>query len=297
MMLTLKKKIELSNFLEQIETHRTELKVIKNLDKMHSKPRAHVIGITGAPGVGKSSMIDKTIQFLRKKEKSVGVIAVDPSSRDTGGALLGDRTRFLLDPADNDVFVRSMASKNYLGGISELTYPTMVTMRSLFDYLIIETVGVGQSEVFIKDITDTVILCIQPGSGDGIQFMKSGIFEIPDIIIVTKSDFEDLSNHTYSDLKGSVNFFENSEDNIEILKISSHKNTGFDLLFEKITSRWKNIKRKIKERRNEQDMNWIKRSISDEFGKTGKDKINDYLNYSSKPFSTLEEMRKKLMNF
>ena len=123
------------------------------------------------------------------------------------------------------------------------------------------------------------------------------IFEIPDIIIVTKSDFEDLSNHTYSDLKGSVNFFENSEDNIEILKISSHKNTGFDLLFEKITSRWKNIKRKIKERRNEQDMNWIKRSISDEFGKTGKDKINDYLNYSSKPFSTFEEMRKKLMNF
>jgi LAO/AO transport system kinase len=263
---------------------------------MHSKPKAHVIGITGSPGVGKSSLIDKLIQYIRKNNKSVGVIAVDPSSRETGGALLGDRTRFLLDPTDNDVFVRSMASKNYLGGISELTYPTMITMRSLFDYILVETVGVGQSEIFIKDITDTVVLCIQPGSGDNIQFMKSGIFEIPNIILVTKSDLKDLSNLTYSDLKGNENLFDYDEDNINILKISSHKSFGFKNLFEVISKRWKmlKMKKRIFNQRRSQDIGWIERSIIDEFGQKGKEQIKDLINYDSNPFKTLDKLRNHL---
>ena len=179
------------------------------MDKYHSRPKAHVLGVTGPPGVGKSSLIDKLIITFRKKKKTVGVIAVDPSSSNSGGALLGDRTRFLLNPNDDGVYVRSMASKNYLGGVSELTYPTMTIMRSEFDFLIIETVGVGQSETHIKDTVDTVLLCVQPGSGDTIQFMKSGIFEIPDLITITKCDFEKLSNQTYSDLLGSQNYFKN----------------------------------------------------------------------------------------
>ena len=296
MKITLKKKIELSNFLEQIEINRNSEKVIDKLDLMHSKPKAHVIGITGSPGVGKSSLIDKLIQYIRKNNKSVGVIAVDPSSRETGGALLGDRTRFLLDPTDNNVFVRSMASKNYLGGISELTYPTMITMRSLFDYILVETVGVGQSEIFIKDITDTVVLCIQPGSGDNIQFMKSGIFEIPNIILVTKSDLRDLSNLTYSDLKGNENLFEYDEDNIDILKISSHKSLGFKNLFEVISKRWKMLKmqKRIFNQRRSQDIGWIERSIIDEFGQKGKEQIKDLINYDSNPFKTLNKLRNHL---
>ena len=296
MKITLKKKIELSNFLEQIETNRNSEKVINKLDLMHSTPKAHVIGITGSPGVGKSSLIDKLIQYIRKNNKSVGVIAVDPSSRETGGALLGDRTRFLLDPTDNNVFVRSMASKNYLGGISEMTYPTMITMRSIFDYIIIETVGVGQSEIFIKDITDTVVLCIQPGSGDSIQFMKSGIFEIPNIILVTKSDLKDLSNLTYSDLKGSENLFEYDDDDIEILKISSHKSSGFKNLFDVISKRWKILKekKKIFSKRRSQDITWIERSIIDEFGQKGKAQVKDLINYSSNPFKTLYKLRNHL---
>jgi LAO/AO transport system kinase len=270
--------------------------VIDKLDLMHSKPKAHVIGITGSPGVGKSSLIDKLIQYIRKNNKSVGVIAVDPSSRETGGALLGDRTRFLLDPTDNNVFVRSMASKNYLGGISELTYPTMITMRSLFDYILVETVGVGQSEIFIKDITDTVVLCIQPGSGDNIQFMKSGIFEIPNIILVTKSDLRDLSNLTYSDLKGNENLFEYDEDNIFILKISSHKSFGFKNLFEVISKRWKMLKmqKRIFNQRRSQDIGWIERSIIDEFGQKGKEQIKDLIKYNSNPFKTLNKLRNHL---
>ena len=296
MKITLKKKIELSNFLEQIEININSEKVIDKLDLMHSKPKAHVIGITGSPGVGKSSLIDKLIQYIRKNNKSVGVIAVDPSSRETGGALLGDRTRFLLDPTDNNVFVRSMASKNYLGGISELTYPTMITMRSLFDYILVETVGVGQSEIFIKDITDTVVLCIQPGSGDNIQFMKSGIFEIPNIILVTKSDLRDLSNLTYSDLKGNENLFEYDEDNIDILKISSHKSLGFKNLFEVISKRWKMLKmqKRIFNQRRSQDIGWIERSIIDEFGQKGKEQIKDLIKYNSNPFKTLNKLRNHL---
>ena len=179
-MINLKKKIELSNILEKIEVDGNSLENIELLDNLHSKPKSHVLGITGPPGAGKSSLIDKLIAIIRKKKKTVGVIAIDPSSSKSGGALLGDRTRLQLDPNDGGVYVRSMAAKDYLGGVSELTYPAMTVMRSKFDFLIIETVGVGQSETSIKDIVDTVILCVQPGSGDTIQFMKSGIFEIPD---------------------------------------------------------------------------------------------------------------------
>ncbi len=297
MSILLKKKIELSKFLEKIETDRTSSKVIKKLDEMHSKAKSHVVGITGSPGVGKSSLIDKFIQYLRKNDKSVGVIAVDPSSRQTGGALLGDRTRFILDPNDNNIFVRSMASKNYLGGISELTYPTMIAMRSIFDYILVETVGVGQSEVFIKDISDTVILCIQPGSGDTIQFMKSGIFEIPDIVLVTKSDIEKLSNITFADLKSSQSFFENkSDENIEILKISSHKNIGFDELYNSILKRWNFLKegKLILKNRKIQDLKWIERSIIDEFGMNGRIKSSKLIKNSLTPFNDLEKIRKIL---
>ena len=105
-----------------------------------------------------------------------------------------------------------MATKSYLGGVSELTYPSVIVMRSIFDFLIIETVGVGQSETNIKDIVDTVILCVQPGSGDTLQFMKSGVFEIPDLIAVTKCDLETLSNLTISELLGSKNYFKRNDD-------------------------------------------------------------------------------------
>ena len=200
----IKKKIFLSNLLEQIEINRDTVEIIGKLDEFHLKAKSHVIGVTGPPGAGKSSLVDKLILEIRQNKKSVGVIAIDPSSRKSGGALLGDRTRFLLDPNDNDVFVRSMATKNHLGGVSELTYPTMIVMRSLFDYLIVETVGVGQSETDISNIADTVLFCVQPGSGDSLQFMKAGIVEIPDIIAVTKSDLGEVALNTKNDVANSI---------------------------------------------------------------------------------------------
>jgi LAO/AO transport system kinase len=297
MIQNLKKKIELSKLLGEIETNFDSIEIVKKLDSFHSKSKAHVIGITGSPGVGKSSLIDKLVRFIRKKKKSVGIIAIDPSSEKSGGALLGDRTRFLLNPLDNEVFVRSMASKSFLGGVSELTYPSMIVMRSIFDFLIIETVGVGQSETFIKDITDSVVLCIQPGSGDTIQFMKSGIFEIPDIIVVTKSDINNLSDITFADLSGSKQYFQNKNDwEINIVKTSSSQNIGFDQLYLELLSRWKwlNIRNRKKKLRIKQDLKWIENNIVKEFGDYGLRKIKNLISYKKDPFKTLRKLKDSL---
>ena len=292
----IKKKIELSNLLEKIETDFNSLEIIEKLDKLHSQPKGHVIGITGSPGVGKSSLINKLVSYIRKKKKSVGIIAIDPSSEKSGGALLGDRTRLMLNPEDNDVFVRSMASKSYLGGISELTYPYMIVMRSIFDFIIIETVGVGQSEIFIKNLSDTVILGIQPVSGDSVQFMKSGIFEIPNIIVVTKSDIANLSEITFSDLCASKSFFQNQNDwDIKIIKTSSTQNFGFDQLYETLKLRWKWLQSegRLDKLRNQQDVKWIHSSISKEFGDKGLQKIKKDFSHKNSPFSELIKLRRK----
>tara|TARA_B100000029_G_scaffold516038_1_gene626340 strand:- start:1762 stop:2658 length:897 start_codon:yes stop_codon:yes gene_type:complete len=296
-MRSLKKKIELSRILELIEINKNSEEMIAILDNYHSMPKSHVIGMTGPPGVGKSSLIDKLIRDFRKKKKSVGVIAVDPSSHNSGGALLGDRTRFQLDPNDEGVFVRSMAAKDYLGGISELTFPSMIVMRSKFDYIIIETVGVGQSETSIKDMVDTVVLCVQPGGGDTIQFMKSGVFEIPDIITITKSDIENLSNLTYSDLLGSKNYFEKINDwPINIIPTSSHKNIGLEDLLKEIEKRWSWLKKekRLKKRRLNQDLEWIKKSLLTEFGVSGLNKLRNKYDYKGTPFSSLLKLKKKI---
>ena len=213
--------------------------------------------------------------------------------------MLGDRTRFQLNPNDGGVYVRSMAAKDYLGGVSELTYPTMTVMRSKFDFLIIETVGVGQSETSIKDIVDTVILCVQPGSGDTIQFMKSGIFEIPDLVVVTKCDMEKLSNQTFSDLSGSSSYFKNKNEwDIKIILTSSHKNIGLNSLEKDIEYRWKWLIKedRLNKNRYSQDIEWMKSSIIREFGLVGLKKGFEKINYKKNPFSELARISKVLKN-
>ena len=293
------KKIHLSKVLEKVEVDGFSQNNISDLDKYHSNAKAHVLGVTGPPGAGKSSLIDKLITSIRKKKKSVGVIAIDPSSSKSGGALLGDRTRLMLNPVDNGVFVRSMAAKDFLGGVSELTFPTMVVMRSIFDFLIVETVGVGQSETTIKNIVDTVILCVQPGSGDTIQFMKSGIFEIPDIVTITKSDIEQLSNQTFSDLAASSSYFKNSNEwDIKILMTSAQKNIGIDELFTEIEKRWKWLKllNRLKLQRRSQDLKWIKSCLSKEFGNWGVRRGFEKVDYKDNPFLLLSKILKKIKN-
>ena len=165
---------------------------------------AQVIGITGAPGVGKSTTVDALIKLLRERNFSVAVLAVDPSSPITGGALLGDRIRLTDHFTDSKVFIRSLATRGHLGGLSASTKAVLqLTQSAKFDFIIVETVGVGQSEVDVMRVVDTVVVVLAPGMGDGIQASKAGLLEIGDIYLVNKSDREGAAQ-TAQDISRSI---------------------------------------------------------------------------------------------
>ncbi len=194
----------IAHILSTIEANPDDPELTVLLDQAHDAPTAHVLGLTGPPGVGKSTLTSAMIEVFRANNLSVGIIAVDPSSKVSGGALLGDRIRLKSDPADEEVFIRSFSSKGRLGGVSQATYAAMVLMRARYDWVIVETVGVGQSETTITDIADTVIFCVQPGSGDSVQFMKSGIMELPQIIVITKADMGASAQLALADVEGAL---------------------------------------------------------------------------------------------
>ena len=151
--------------------------------------RAHIVGITGPTGVGKSSLIDRLIEEYRRQKKRVGVVAVDPTSPITGGALLGDRLRMQRHSEDDGVFIRSLATRNHRGGVTDTTPAIVHALDAAgFDVVIVETVGSGQDEVEIADVADTVVVVLMPESGDAIQQAKSGLMEIIDILVINKSD-------------------------------------------------------------------------------------------------------------
>ena len=151
--------------------------------------KATVIGITGSPGVGKSTLVDRFVHELRRENKQVGVIAVDPTSPYTGGAILGDRIRMLAHHADAGVFIRSMATRGWLGGLASATTDmTLLLDASGKDVVLIETVGVGQDEVEIAKLADVTIVVLVPGMGDDVQAIKAGIMEIADVFLINKAD-------------------------------------------------------------------------------------------------------------
>lgn len=159
------------------------------MDLYKENPETTVIGITGPPGAGKSSLTDRIIAEYRALGKTVGVVAVDPSSPFTGGAILGDRIRMCDHSTDPGVFIRSMGSRGSLGGLAPATIDVLNLMKSAgFDVLIVETVGVGQSEIDVMSVADTVLLVLVPGMGDDVQALKAGIMEIADIFVINKAD-------------------------------------------------------------------------------------------------------------
>jgi LAO/AO transport system kinase len=164
----------------------------------------HLVGLTGPPGVGKSSLLSRLVADWRGRERSVAVLAVDPSSRRSGGSLLGDRARIELDARDSHTFVRSTAAGEQLGGLAPATRAAAAALAVAFDIVVIETVGVGQSETDVADVADTVAVVVQPGSGDVLQFLKSGIMEVPDVLVVTKSDLGRVATRAMADLRASL---------------------------------------------------------------------------------------------
>jgi len=165
---------------------------------------AHVIGVTGPPGAGKSTLLAALLRAWRERGRTVAMLAVDPSSKRSGGALLGDRARIDFDPGDRGVLIRSTAAGERLGGLAAATRAAANALAAAFDVVVIETVGVGQAETEVADVADTVLVVVQPGSGDVLQFLKSGIMEIPDVLVVTKSDLGQLAIATRRELSAAL---------------------------------------------------------------------------------------------
>src|SRR5205085_6919227 len=189
------------------------------LTELGSEAPAHVIGVTGPPGVGKSSLLSRLIAAWRALDRSVAVLAVDPTSRRSGGALLGDRARIETDPADRRVFIRSTAAGNRLGGLAPATRAAASALAAAFDVVVIETVGVGQSETEVADVADTVAVVVQPASGDVLQFLKAGIMEVPDVLVVTKADLGQVASRSVADLRAALHALD--AEGAEVLAVSA----------------------------------------------------------------------------
>jgi LAO/AO transport system kinase len=167
---------------------------------MGGEAPAHLVGVTGPPGAGKSTLLSALLAGWRERRRTVGVLAVDPSSKRSGGSLLGDRARIEHDPRDDGVLIRSTAAAGRLGGLAPATREAADALAAAFDVVVVETVGVGQSETDVEDVCDTVAVVVQPGSGDVLQFLKAGIMEVPDVLVVTKADLGGAAERSRRDL-------------------------------------------------------------------------------------------------
>jgi len=266
---------------------------------------SRLIGITGPPGAGKSSLTAALISVWRQRGLSVGVLAVDPSSPISGGALLGDRLRMKTSSEDDGVFVRSLACRGQFGGLSAEVWPMSLVMLAAFDITLIETVGVGQREIDVADMCDTTCYVAQPGSGDSVQFLKAGILEVPHILVVNKEDMGAVARRTLSEL-GAAMSREHSEGNwtVPVLSASATNGSGIEALAD-VMEQHHNVLRDqnlIKQRRHHYQGKWILKRLRDEFGSNGlarlgsTDSILDQLEaHSSTLFEHYEALRQRLL--
>lgn len=264
------------------------------LDDAFAAARAHVIGLTGPPGVGKSTLTGALIAQYRAAEESVGVIAVDPSSKRSGGALLGDRVRLAVNGEDEGVFIRSMAARDRLGGLAEQSIAAMVLMRALFDKVLIETVGVGQSETEISLAADSVVFCVQPGSGDSLQFMKAGIVEIPHIAVVTKADMGAAAQRALSDLTGALSLSTaGGAWPTRCLAVSASEGSGLAELTAVLDDhrRWLEEDGRLARQRRTQTAAWFRAAVRERFGSHGLSRLGaEALSPQARPFSGLAKI-------
>ena len=231
-------KYPLANLISLIERRDTpnHRKEIFSLLETFPKKGNTTIGITGSPGAGKSSLIGEICKdFLnRNSEDKMAIIAIDPSSSISGGSILGDRTRVIIPARENRIYFRSQASQLELGGVNPHTYHVLRLLRYFFDIVLIETVGIGQNEIEVSKLSDHSILVLQPLGGDQVQFMKSGIMEVPGSFIINKCDETELANSSYHLLLNSLEFLKEILDDKKafpkIFLTSVHKRLGITIL-------------------------------------------------------------------
>ena len=233
-------RLALARLITRIENRMPDVPEI--MRAIHDRTgRAYVLGITGPPGAGKSTVVDRLTSLLRAEPAAVGVIAVDPSSPFTGGAVLGDRIRMQAHTLDPDVFIRSMATRGSLGGLARATGDVIKLMDAFgFPWIIIETVGVGQTELDIIRQADTTVVALVPESGDSIQAMKAGLMEVADIFVVNKAD-RDGAHALMAELRFSVHLHYTSgagprdaDWEVPVLAVQAVHDVGMDALLEQV---------------------------------------------------------------
>ncbi len=255
------------------------------------------IGITGTPGAGKSSLIGELCrEFLEKiPDKKMAIVAIDPSSSISGGAILGDRTRVSIPAREKRIYFRSQASQEELGGVNPYTYHVVRLLRYFFDFVLIETVGIGQNEIEVSKLADFSFLVLQPLGGDQIQFMKSGIMEVPDAFIINKCDEKELAASSYHTLSNSLQFLKEilkEKETPPIFQTSTVKKIGITDLLQFIL----NIKTDVTEKEKEEKQ--FRKWALGEYGKQGLKFLDSRLGQEIKscPLEELEEKTMKIMN-
>jgi LAO/AO transport system kinase len=231
-------KTAVSRALNLIENKRPDIErqmaqLLGELARATGEDHGHRVGLTGPPGVGKSSLVAVLARELRSRGKTVGIVAVDPSSMRSGGALLGDRARMAFDPQDQGLFVRSLATQGALGGLAHATHAAVEVLAAAYDLVLVETVGVGQTEIAVTHVADTVVLVVQPGSGDVLQFLKAGVMEIPDLLVVNKADHGPTAARAASDLKSALSTLRQvgaGEGDQQVILTSARDQQGVDKL-------------------------------------------------------------------
>lgn len=266
-------KSALAAALAAVEGETLDTQSLRVLDACYCVGTAHVIGLTGPPGVGKSTLTAALVQALRAADRTVGVIAVDPSSKRSKGAMLGDRARIVVDAEDAGVFVRSLAARERLGGLAAAALPAVVLMRAVYDTVLIETVGVGQSETAIEQVADTVLFAIQPASGDALQFMKAGIAEIPDIAVITKADLGAVADKAARDLQSALKVVAAKDDawTVRVHKVAAPTGAGMHDLLRTIDAHRAYLQSsgRLRLQRAAQGEAWLEDMIREEFGRRG----------------------------
>lgn len=223
--------------------------------------RSVVVGITGAPGSGKSTLVDQMIPILRKEQKKIGIVAVDPSSPFSGGAILGDRIRMMRHSVDPEVFIRSMATRGHLGGLAKTTGEAITILEAAGkDVILVETVGVGQDEVEVVKLADVVVVVLFPGSGDDIQIFKAGIMEIADIFVLNKADSPEAEK-VERQLRAMIELGLRREESTPVIKTVATEGTGVKRLTSEIWRLISGKDREQQEMRRKTLISWMLKDI------------------------------------
>jgi len=229
-----------------------------------STGKSLVVGVTGSPGSGKSTLVDQVVVHLRKNGKKIGIIAVDPSSPFTGGAILGDRIRMMRHSTDPEVFIRSMAARGHLGGLAKATGEAITILEAAGkDFILVETVGVGQDEVEVVKLADIVLVILIPGAGDEIQAFKAGIMEIADIFVLNKADSPDAGK-TERQLKAMLDLGFEGDTMPPIVKTVATEGEGVEPLVNEIDKLVGSKSQEFKDSRKKRLISWMLRDIISE---------------------------------